>query len=395
MMPLCRTLRVVFAFACLNLLSAAESPRIIVPGTSRPSDFIPVAIEGISGEALSALKFDLEIAGFEIAGADSALLLISGSNRSSLVGRVTDRLKGSLLSKEYTGGTERAQAHAFADDIVQLLPGRQGIARTKIAFKVDTGQNSEIYIADYDGHNALRVTQDNTITRDPAWVPGRRALFYTSYKDGNPDIFFHDLSSGTRRPFARYPGLNAGAAVSPDGRRVAMVLSKNGSPDIYVRDIDGNNPTQLTRTKEDESSPCWSPDGRSICFASRASGRAALYIVPAGGGEMRRLRTDGASSCTEPDWSPDGKTIVFTANMGGFRICTVSAAGGAADLLTDPRTNTGVAGEDPSWAPNSRTVVFTRRVGGRRLVSLLDVPTKRVKDVQHVSGSCSQPSWAK
>ena len=390
-----RALRFLLTFLCADLLWAGEPSRIIIPKESDPSKFIPVAIEGITGEALSALKFDLEIAGFEIAGADRALLLISGSNRSSLIGRVNDRARSSLLSKEYTGGTERAQAHAFADDIVQLLPGRQGVARTKIAFKVDTGQNSEIYIADYDGHNAVRVTQDNTITRDPAWVPGRRALFYTSYKAGNPDILFHDLPAGTRRPFAQYPGLNAGAAASPDGRRVAMVLSKNGSPDIYVREIDGGNPTQLTRTREDESSPCWSPDGRTICFASRAGGRAALYTVSAGGGEMRRLRTDGASSCTEPDWSPDGKTIVFTANMGGFRICTVPATGGAADLLIDPKTNTGIAGEDPCWAPNSRTVAFTRRVGGRRVVSLLDVPTKRVKDVQHVSGSCSQPSWAK
>src|SRR6266511_62272 len=387
--------RALALFAFLSLLSAAESPRLVVPKVSDPSNFIPIAIEGFTGEALSALKFDLEIAGFEIASADSALLLVSGSNRSSLVGRVADRSKNSLISKEYIDGTERAQAHAFADDIVQLYPGRKGIARTKIAFKVDTGRNSEIYIADYDGHNAKQVTQDNSSTHAPAWVPGRRVLFYTSYKDGNPDVFMHDLSGGIRHPFARYPGLNTGAAVSPDGRRVALVLSKGGSPDIYVCDIDGSNLRPLTRTKEDESSPCWSADGRTICFTSRAGGRAALYTVSASGGAMRQLRTNGASNCTEPDWSPDGKTIVFTANMGGFRLCTVPASGGDADLLTDPKTKTGVAGEDPCWAPNSRTVVFTRRVGGKRVVSLLDVPTKRVKDVQHGSGSCSQPSWAK
>src|SRR5207249_10001969 len=92
---------------------------------------------------------------------------------------------------------------------------------------------------------------------------------YTSYKAGNPDIYVHDLQSGTRRAFARYPGLNAGAAPSPDGRRVALVLSKGGSPDIYVCDADGSNLKPLTRTREAESSPCWSPDGRTICFSSR------------------------------------------------------------------------------------------------------------------------------
>ena len=232
------------------------------------------------------------------------------------------------------------------------------------------------------------MTQDHTISRDPAWVPGRRVLYYTSYKASNPDVYVHDLQSGTRRAFARYPGMNAGAAPSPDGRRVALVLSKNGSPDIYVCDADGSHLEQLTRTKEAESSPCWSPDGRTICYSSRELGRSALFLVSVDGNFKRRLRTDGAINCTEPDWSPDGKTIVFTANMGGFQICTVPAGGGSVTPL--------VAGEDPSWAPNSRAVIFTRnRVKGRGVVSLLDVPTKQTKDIQQTSGSCSQPCWAK
>jgi hypothetical protein len=53
-----------------------------------------------------------------------------------------------------------------------------------------------------------------------------------------------------------------------------------------------------------------------------------------------------------------------------------------------------VAGEDPCWAPNSRTVIFMRRVNYNKVLSLLDVPTKHVKDVEQISGSCSQPAWA-
>jgi Tol biopolymer transport system component len=73
--------------------------------------------------------------------------------------------------------------------------------------------------------------------------------------------------------------------------------------------------------------------------------------------------------------------------MGGFEICVVPADGrGDATVLVD--------GEDPSWSPNSRTLSFTRRSGGGHL-SLLDVPTKQVKDVSRISGSNSQPSWAR
>jgi len=188
---------------------------------------------------------------------------------------------------------------------------------------------------------------------------------------------------------AAYAGLNTSAAVSPDGARVAMILSKGGSPDVYVADIDGGNIKRLTTTRETESSPCWSADGLSILFTSRVSGRAQLYTIPALGGKMRRIGTIGASSTvTEPDWSPDGSTIIFTSQYrSGFQLCTVPASGGQVTTVAE--------GEDPSWAPNSRTVVYTRRVNGSRVVSLLDVPSKRTKDIRPVQGSCSQPSWSR
>ena len=384
-----------FLFTCVLFLSVTARPPEAVAQDDREIDIthlgarrIPISLEGYTGEVLDALRFDLDIQGFEVTGADKAQYVVSGSNNSDVTGRLTDRVgKATLLSVRYTGGTLRSEAHTLSDAIVEKITGRNGIARSKVAFKVENGQNSEIYVADYDGHNAKQVTQDHTITRDPAWVPARRVLYYTSYKAGNPDIYVHDLQSGTRRAFARYPGLNAGAAPSPDGRRVALVLSKGGSPDIYVCDADGSNLKPLTRTREAESSPCWSPDGRTICFSSRHEGRSALFTVPAGGGPMRRLSTGGALNCTEPDWSPDGKQIVFTRLAGDFEICVVPAGGGAMTPL--------VAGEDPAWAPNSRTVIFTRRVKGKRVVSLLDVPTKQIKDIQQTSGSCSQPCWAK
>jgi TolB protein len=102
---------------------------------------------------------------------------------------------------------------------------------------------------------------------------------------------------------------------------------------------------------------------------------------------MTRLKVGGVVHCTEPDWSPDGKQIAFTRSAGEFTIYVVPAGGGDAKAITP--------GEDPSWAPNSRTLAFTRGKGGSRKLSLLDVPTGRVKDVAKVTGNCSQPSWAR
>jgi TolB protein len=348
-------------------------------------------LSGYDGEAASVLRFDLEVAGFEITTADKAQYSLSGKNSGGQIeGRLQDLLsKANLLAKAYTGESIRLQAHALADDVVMAILKIPGIARTKVAFKQEPSQGkSEIYVSDYDGFNPKPVTQDNSIVAAPAWVPKKWHLFYTSYRSGFPWIYSHNLTDGTRRPFAKFAGLNSGAVISPDGTRVAMILSKAGSPDLWVANIDGSNLRQLTKTREDESSPCWSPDGREICYASRPNERRGLYIISANGGAPRRLDTGGEPNPSEPDWSPDGKNIIFTSQpRAGFNICVVPVQGGSVQAL--------VAGEDPSWAPNSRTVIFTRRTGNKRVLSLLDVPTRRVKDTAQISGSRSQPSWAK
>ncbi|HOC56786.1 MAG TPA: hypothetical protein PKI20_14280 [Verrucomicrobiota bacterium] len=358
------------------------------PGNTKP---VWVAVSGLTGEAASTLQFDLYVQGFAFTNAESAQYLITGSNNGNLEARATDpHNKNTLVAKAYSGASLRRQVHAFADDFVQAL-GRKGIAQTKIAFKAESRPHSEVYIADFDGHNAQAVTKDGSMVAAPCWVPGHMALYYVSYKFNHTDIFYHDLSSGARRAFARFGGSNMSPAASPGGSQVAMILSKDGWTDLYVGSASGGEPKRLTRSAQDESSPCWSPDAKWICFAAKERERRSLCKVSPAGGALQPLGTSGMPSPTEPDWSPDGQWIAFTTQYrSGFQICVVPANGGTAVAL--------VEGEDPSWAPNSRTLAFCRRRGGGNYVlSLLDVPTKQVKDVSRVSGisSQSQPSWAK
>jgi len=373
--------------------TSAYSQISITNVVNRPGETPPiwVSMSGFTGEAAQVLEFDLYVQGFAFTNAENAQYLISGSNNGNLQGRVTDKFnKSVLVSKAYSGVPLRRQAHAFADNFVEAL-GRKGIALTKIAFKAEFGGSvnayDEIYIADFDGHNAQAVTRDHTIVAAPCWVPGRFALYYDSYKLGNPAIFSHDLSTGVRKTVAWYGGSSISPAVSPDGRKVAMILSKDGWTDLYVANADGSDLKRLTKSPEDESSPCWSPDGQWICFATKIKERRMLCKVPASGGPAQRIPTVGVLNPTEPDWSPDGKWIAFTAQMGSFEICVVPSQGGNVTEL--------VAGADPSWAPNSRTLVFVRGRYSDRL-SLLDVPTKQFKDVARLSsGVNSQPSWAR
>lgn len=358
-----------------------------VPGKEKP---VPVSLSGFTGEAEAVIRLDLTVQGFTFTAPETAQYLLSGNANGNLTGRAQDRFnKNMLVNKSYTGASLRRQAHAFVDDFLAAI-GRKGIGQTKIAFKAGEGANSEICIADFDGFGRQVITSEKSIVAAPAWVPRYFALCYGSYRVNHPDIYHHDLGTGRLTTVARYPGSNISPAPSPDGSKVAMILSKSGAVDLYVADLpDGSHLRQLTKSKEDESSPCWSPDGKWICYAGKTEERRALWKVAASGGAPMRISTSGTVSPSEPDWSPDGKWIVFTQQRGnGFDVCVVKAEGGTATVL--------IEGEDPSWGPNSRTVVYVQRDrnGGRRL-SLLDVPTKQTKDVSRLSGINSQPSWAK
>lgn len=368
---------------------AAQTPVLNIEGSAAGNKLVPIAVKGFSGEADRVIRFDLEAIGFKIVAEEEAVWVVSGkSDGAQVEGQLYDRVRKTYpFAKNYVGGSARTQAHTLADDVVSAVHGLPPIFNTKIAFRASSGRNHEIHVADFDGHGSRQVTSDGKLVAAPVWIPKKWGLLYTTYRTGYPHIYAHDLGTGQRQAVARYPGLNSSAAVSPDGKRVAMILSKNGNPDVYVSDMDGSNLIRLTNTPEDESSPCWSPDGRTICFAGRPGERRSLAVVPSTGGKVVRLRTSGILNPSEPEWSPDGKWIAFTSQMSGFQICRVPAEGGDAEILAE--------GEDPTWAPNSRTILFSQRKGGKRVLSLLDVPTKRVKDTLQVSGSRDQPSWAK
>lgn len=350
------------------------------------SALIPVSISGISGEAAGVLQFDLGVLGIKVTS-DNPEYLISGSANGQLTWVLTTAGGKQVFSRIYSGGSARGQAHSFADDIVTELRQTAPIFHSRIAFRSQRGGGNEIFVSDFDGHNPVQLTSDNTLVEGPAWMPGGRELFYSSWKSGAPQILEQNLTTGVRRVFAAGAGESYSAAISKDGRQVAFISNRGGSPNLWVSDINGGDARQLTVSREEDSAPTWSPDGSEICFVHR-SGRARLRKISAGGGSAVPLQTTGAfGDVTSPDWSPDGKQIAFTVGSGNFSIWVVPAEGGEAKQL--------VAGEDPSWAPNSRTIIFSRQENHKHILCLLDVPTKAVKDVRQIPGSCSEPAWAR
>ncbi|PTX98103.1 biopolymer transporter Tol [Spartobacteria bacterium LR76] len=375
--------RAVLLLFALAALAQAQEPATI---TIRKGDTTSVALKAIAGgdgaAATKVLQNDLDLSGlFSITPPERASYIISGNaNGGSIEGQVVDQRGSVVLQKSYSGGT-RAAVHQFADDIVETLTGKKGIASSKIAFVATRTGRKEIYTADYDGANVRQITNDGSISVAPALSADGSKLAYTGYQSGYADIYLIELASGARNRIIKFPGTNSGASFSPDGDRIACTLSKDGNPELYILGANGSGARRLTKTSGVESSPTWSPDGSQIIYSSDDRGGPQLYKIGAGGGSGQPIST-GYNYCTEPSWSPDGRKVAFTVRTGGFSIAVKDLQSGATQILT--------AGEDPVFGADSRHVIFSN---GSSLI-LLDTQNGRQVPIVTGLGKVTEPTWS-
>ena len=102
------------------------------------------------------------------------------------------------------------------------------------------------------------------------------------------------------------------AALSPDGRRVALALTEEENTDIWLADVNGETLMRLSKEPTTETAPLWTPDGRAIVFRSDREG-GGLFVVPIDRpADVRRLTTSGPFMHTAHGWAPDARTLLFT-----------------------------------------------------------------------------------
>ena len=101
----------------------------------------------------------------------------------------------------------------------------------------------------------------------------------------------------------RYP------AISPDGQTI--LFSYKG--DIYSVPSKGGLAVPLTISESYEFAPVWSHDGRWIAFASDRYGNFDVFVMPATGGEAKRL-TYFSGNEIPSSFTADDKKILFSAN---------------------------------------------------------------------------------
>lgn len=309
-----------------------------------------------------------------------------------------------LWGKEYTGpaSNPRLFAHTIADEL-HAQRGLTGVARTKLAFASDrdgvraanTVENrsiKEIYIGDYDGENQRRVTVNRSLAINPAWSADGRAIAYTSYRRGFPDIYISYIyqgqmeqpTKGTDRVHNFLP------AFSPNGQKLAFMTNRDGNMEIYTVNKDGSGLRRVTQHPGNDTSPTWSPAGNQIAFTSDRTGAPQIYVIDADGlGQPRRITSE--SWADRATWSPIFNEIAYAGRTGpGFDIKIVDITSGQIRVITD-----GIgSNESPAWAPNGRHLAFASSRKGRSHIFTIARDGNDLRQLTR-DGNNVQPSWSR
>ncbi len=172
----------------------------------------------------------------------------------------------------------------------------------------------------------------------------------------SPDTAAPAIPNYSVRQVTFDPGLTYQPALSRDGNFLAYSSDRSGEGnlDIWVQQLGGSGePTRLTNHPADDSEPHFSPDGRTIAFRSEREG-GGVYLVPALGGDSRRLVKSGR----RPRFSPDGSLVAYWVGPSSRspigEIGVVSALGG------EPRRLAADLGEAlyPIWSPDGTHLLF-------------------------------------
>jgi len=378
-------------------LSASQPPVISVVKKGAEKNMVSLSglrASGPNGQLfVRTLSRDLEFSGwFKVSGGGGAIT-VNGTVAETGGGiqsgcRVAWSSRAFNWSKVSMGQSEiRKQAHQLADEMVRLIKGEKGIAQTRIVFVNRRGRNNaDLYVCDADGQGMMQLTHDNIAAVGPRWSPSGRDVYYTSFLHGYPSITRLAVGGG-RTTLASFRGLNTGAVVSPDGARMALILSYQGNPELYVMSLGSAQVRRMTATPYGaEASPCWSPDGRSIVYVSDISKTPQLYVVDVATRQSRRLTYRGQEN-VNPDWSSKGKIVYATKRGGGYQIAVVDPRAGesSCELITPVADY-----EHPSWAPDGRHIVCSSRSSLYILDTLGDPAVRLI----NIAGNWMSPDWS-
>ena len=242
------------------------------------------------------------------------------------------------------------------------------VANGKLVFSY----HNDIWIANADGGNPVRLTAH--IARDtfPRLSPDGKWVAFSSNRMGNEDVFLIPVTGGEPRQLTFNTSNDTVQNWTPDGKRIiftsALGARPFGSP-LYTVSIDGGIPEPLDMDvavngmmKQDGSMIAFNRIGPSYWRKGyKGNAAASIYVQDLKTKQITRLTNDDPKTFRDrrhdvcPMWGADGMIYFVSERDGIFNIWKISPKGGQPVQVTSHRDD-GV--QFPSMSPDGKTIAY-------------------------------------
>ncbi len=201
-----------------------------------------------------------------------------------------------------------------------------GLARDfRIVLSQDAGDGSALFGLDLENGAAEQLIEPMGYAGYAVWAPdGARVVFLGGGADG---VALRALDAESGKVTELIAGIGDPVDFSPDGSTMLLTLDleegggaitfesgRDGNPEIYRHDLETGATERLTDNSGLDEWPSFSPSGTQIAWASGGEERKHLWVMQADGSDKRQLTDSLMFGDAYPEWSPDGQQILLTVN---------------------------------------------------------------------------------
>ncbi|WP_284007343.1 S9 family peptidase [Haloarcula pelagica] len=234
-----------------------------------------------------------------------------------------------------------------ADDVLAELASLPTIAHptaspdgSEVAFYYDASGRNELHVLDIETGEHTRWS-DGEVPRNARWfvewdADGDRVYFHLD-DDGNEqnDIYAIDRD-GAVEPVVELDGQTVLADVGEDGETLLVGSTRDGQMNLYSHDLASGETTKRTDYDRAVHGGLLSPDYERIAYATNESAdfdNLDVYVANADGSDPRNLDLgETGAEATPVDWGPDGERLLVSDNSADL------TRSGVYDLRTDEVT---------------------------------------------------------
>ncbi|HEY6922360.1 MAG TPA: LpqB family beta-propeller domain-containing protein [Steroidobacteraceae bacterium] len=253
---------------------------------------------------------------------------------------------------------------------VALAP--RGIAFVRESHVIDIWRADLTAPASASG-NLISSTRTQLV---PAYSPDGSRIAFESTRSGSPEIWLADADGRNPVKLTAFNGPQTGApSWCSDGRRIAFDSRASGTSAVYMLDVFEGRPQRLQSSQPNLALPVWSSDCRWIIASN---GRQAMYRVPTTGGPAERLTEKRTYRAVVI-----GARVIFNvAGESGVELWSKPIDGGVESPLQGmvPLRYT------DSWTATPRGVYYTSSGPRSAVVGFYDFDTHRAHLLRSLDG---------